>query len=261
MRLGKALGIPFSVTARGSDIQYWMRRPEVAPQLLAAADASGGLLAVSAALRQAMIRFGMPADRVGVHYTGVDHDLFRPLDRAAAKAELGVDGPLILTAGALIPGKGQRLAIAALEQIPEATLILAGDGPDRQPLERLVRERGLRVRILGNRPHAQVARLMAAADVMLLPSRSEGLATVWVEALACGTPVVSTDVGGIREVLDRPEAGAIVPPEPGAIAEAARRILSDPPSQAAVRAASERFTWHANSLALRDHLARVAAGK
>jgi len=261
MRLGEALGVPFSVTARGSDIQYWMRRPEVAPQLLAAADASGGLLAVSAALREVMIRFGMPADRIGVHYTGVDHGLFRPLDRREAKAELQVDGPLILTAGALIPGKGQRLAIAAFEEIPDATLILVGDGPDRQPLERLVGERGLRVRILGNRPHADVARLMAAADVMLLPSRSEGLATVWVEALACGTPVVSTDVGGIREVLDRPEAGAIVPPEPAAIAEAVRRILADPPEQSKVRAASERFTWKANSLALRDHLASVATGK
>jgi glycosyltransferase involved in cell wall biosynthesis len=203
----------------------------------------------------------MPAERIGVHYTGVDHDLFRPIDRQAARAELGVKGPLILTAGALIPGKGQRLAIAALEQIPAATLILAGDGPDRQPLERLVRERGLRVRILGNRPHAEIARLMAAADVMLLPSRSEGLATVWVEALACGTPVVSTDVGGIREVLDRPEAGAIVAPEPGAIADAVRRILAHPPDQANVRAASERFTWRANSVALRDHLAAVATGK
>ena len=260
MLLGEALGVPFSVTARGSDIQYWMRRPEVAPQLLAAARSAGGLLAVSAALKEVMAHSGMPRERIGVHYTGVDHELFRPLDRPATKAALGIDGPLILTAGALIPGKGQRLAIAALERLSGATLLLAGDGPDRPALERLVRERGLgqRVRILGNRPHAEVARLMAAADVMLLPSRSEGLATVWVEALACGTPVVSTDVGGIREVLDRPQAGAIVAPDPAAIAEAVGSILADPPPQDEVRIASERFTWRANSLALREHLAGIA---
>ena len=260
MRLGRALGVPFSVTARGSDIQYWMHRPAVAPQILAAAEASQGMLAVSGALREVMIGFGMPADRIRRHYTGVDHALFRPIDRASAKAELGVEGPLILTAGALIPGKGQRIAIAAAERIEGATLFLAGEGPDRPDLERLIRDRRLegRVRLLGGVPHREVARLMAAADVMLLPSRSEGLANVWVEALASGTPVVTPDVGGAREVIDRPEAGAIVPREAEAMAEAVARILSNPPDQAKVRAVSERFTWEANSRALLDHLSRLA---
>ncbi len=262
MRLGAAFGIPFSVVARGSDIQYWMHREEVAPQILEAARAAGGMLAVSGALREVMVGFGMPRERISVHYTGVDHDQFRPTDRAAAKARLGVSGPLILTAGALIPGKGQRDAIAAIEQLPSATLFLAGEGPDRPALAKMIRDRRLdsRVRLLGNRPHDEVARLMAAADVMLLPSRSEGLATVWVEALAAGTPVVTCDVGGAREVISRPEAGMIVPPHPEAIAEAILRILADPPNQAKVRAASERFTWAHSSAALFDHLSRVASG-
>jgi glycosyltransferase involved in cell wall biosynthesis len=263
MRLGRVLGVPFSVTARGSDIQYWMHRPAVAPQLIEAARAAGGMLAVSGALREVMAGFGMPRERIRRHYTGVDRDIFRPLNRAAVKAELGIDGPLILTCGALIPGKGQRTAIAALERIPGSTLLLAGDGPDRGALERIVRERRLedRVRLLGNRPHAEIARLMAAADVMLLPSRSEGLANVWVEALSSGTPVVTCDVGGAREVIDRPEAGALVPPDPAAMAEAVSRILADPPDPERVRAASERFRWEENSAALRDHLMRVAAGE
>jgi teichuronic acid biosynthesis glycosyltransferase TuaC len=261
MRLGAALGIPFSIVARGSDIQYWMHREEVAPQILEAAEAAGGMLAVSGALREVMVGFGMARERICVHYTGVDHERFQPIDRAAAKAKLGVSGPLVLTAGALIPGKGQRDAIAAIERLPGATLFLAGEGPDRHALAEMIRERRLdsRVRLLGSRPHDEVASLMAAADVMLLPSRSEGLATVWVEALAAGTPVVTSDVGGAREVITRPEAGAIVPPEPEAIAEAIRRILADPPDQAKVRAVSERFTWAANSAALFDHLSRVAS--
>ena len=261
MHLGRALGVPFSVTARGSDIQYWMHRPVVADQILEAAHAAGGVLAVSAALGRTMAGFGMPADKIRIHYTGVDHKRFRPLDRGRAKAELGVAGPLIVTVGALIPGKGQRAAIQTAERLPEATLLLVGQGPDRRALEAMIRQKRLshRVRLLGGRPHDEVATLIAAADVMLLPSRSEGLANVWVEALACGTPVVTPDVGGAREVVDRPAAGRIVPPDPDAMAAAIKAILADPPDQAAVRAASERFSCEANCSSLFEHLSSVAA--
>jgi glycosyltransferase involved in cell wall biosynthesis len=261
--LSRALGIPFSVTARGSDIQYWMHRKGVAEQILEAADGAGGMLAVSAALGKVMAGFGMPAGRIRTHYTGVDHDRFRPVDRALAKAELGIEGPLVVTVGALIPGKGQRLAIEAAERVAGSTLFLIGEGPDRRALEAMIRRMrlGARVRLLGARPHDEVAKLIAAADVMLLPSRSEGLANVWVEALACGTPVVTCDVGGAREVIDRPETGALVPRDPDAIAQAITRILADPPDQAKVRAASQRFSCEANCRSLFDHLAAVAAGR
>jgi glycosyltransferase involved in cell wall biosynthesis len=87
--------------------------------------------------------------------------------------------------------------------------MLVGDGPDRPALERQIAAAGLgdRVRLLGNRPHAELPELLAAADVMVLPSSSEGLANVWVEALACGTPIVISDVGGAREVLTDGGAG------------------------------------------------------
>jgi glycosyltransferase involved in cell wall biosynthesis len=263
LHLSRALGVPFSVTARGSDVQYWMHRRGVAEQILEAANEAGGMLAVSAALGKVMAGFGMPADRIRTHYTGIDRDRFSPVDRAEAKAELGVAGPLIVTVGALIPGKGQRLAIEAAERLPEANLFLIGQGPDRRALEAMIRHKRLggRVRLLGARSHAEVAMLMAAADVMLLPSYSEGLANVWVEALASGTPVVTCDVGGAREVIDRPEAGALVPHEPDAIAAAVARILADPPGQAKVRAASERFSCEANCRSLFDHLNKLAAGK
>ncbi len=260
MRLSRKLGLPFSVTARGSDIQYWMRRPAAARQILEAGKAADGILAVSAALGRVMVGHGMPADRIRTHHTGVDHNRFRPINREEAKARLGVGGPLILTAGSLIPGKGQRIAIAAAERLREASLILVGDGPDRKMLESVVARGGLdgRVRILGNVPHGEVAELMAAADVMLLPSSSEGLANVWVEALASGTPVVTCDVGGAREVIGRPEAGALVPRDPDAIAAAVKAILADPPSQLAVRKTVEHFSWERNSAALFEHLSRIA---
>ncbi len=255
MHLSRALEVPYSVKARGADIHYWGRRSGIAQQVVDAGRGAAGLLAVSAALKEDMAELGMPRDKIRVHHTGVDLDRFRPADRAAAKARLGISGPLLITAGALIPRKGQRFVIEAVGELPHATLLLVGDGPDRPELERLARPLGERVRFLGNRPHEELPIYLAAADALVLPSSSEGLANVWVEALACGTPIVITGVGGAGEVLDRPEAGRIVARDPAAIAHAVRAILADPPDQEAVRAAAARFTWEANAAIARNHLA------
>ena len=257
MRLAEALELPFSIKARGSDIHLWGAEPAIAPQLVAAGRAAGGLLAVSAALKSDMIALGLPGEKIRIHHTGIDLDAFRPLDRAAAKAALGVSGPLLLCVGHLNARKGQEIALAALARIPDATLLLAGDGPERARLARSAAALGLaaRVRFLGARPHAELPGLLAAADVMVLPTVSEGLANVWVEALACGTPAVTSDVGGAREVIDRPEAGRLVPRDPDAVAAAVNALLADPPAQAAVRAAAERFSWARNAAELHAHLA------
>jgi glycosyltransferase involved in cell wall biosynthesis len=227
--------------------------------VLAAAQAADGLLAVSAALGADMVALGMPEEKIRVHYTGVDLDAFRPGDRQAGKAALGVDGPLLASVGALVPRKGHDLAIAALRQLPGATLIIAGDGPDRGKLEQAAREARVadRVRFLGAQPHAALPGLFGAADVMVLPSVSEGLANVWVEALACGTPVVTSDIGGAREAIDRPEYGRLVPRDPAAIAAAVRELLDDPVPQASVREGAMRFSWDKNGAELAAHLGEL----
>ncbi|TMJ16730.1 MAG: glycosyltransferase family 4 protein [Alphaproteobacteria bacterium] len=255
MRLARALGVPFSVKARGSDIHQWTRRRGVGGQILRAGTEAGGLLAVSAAMKADMVRLGMPEERIAVHYTGVDQERFHPVDRAAAKAALGVDGPLIVTAGALLPRKQPLLSVAVAERIPEATLILVGEGPERGALEAMAAPLGGRVRLLGNRPHEELPAYLAAADVLLHPSTAEGLANVWVEALACGTPIVITGAGGAREVVDRPEAGRIAAPEADALAAAVRELVASPPPQEKVREAASRFTWERNSETLAEHLA------
>jgi len=262
MRLAQALGVPFSIKARGSDIDCWTQRPAIARQVVEAGRSAGGLLAVSAALKDQMVELGMPAEKIRVHHTGVDKDLFHPIDRAKAKARLGVAGPLLVTVGHLIERKGQRLTLAALERIPQATLIAVGEGEDRSALERIVRQRSLgeRVRFLGTRPHAELPALLGAADVMVLPSTAEGIANVWVEALACGTPIVITDVGGALDVVDRPDAGRIVAPSPDAIAAGVNEILASPPVQAKVAEAAEKFSWGRNSAELFAHLSAIAKG-
>lgn len=255
--LSQALGIPFSVKARGSDLHHWARQAGIGERIVAAAREADGLLAVSEAMKRSMIDLGMPGEKIRIHHAGVDLDLFQPLERAQARRSLGVEGPLLVTVGTLIRRKGQWLAIEALRELPGVKLVLIGEGPDRAALERQAAGMG-RVRFLGSIPQAETARWLAAADAMLLPTAREGLANVWLEALACGTPVVTSDVGGAREVFDRPGTGRLVPLERGAIVDAVREILDCPPDRAALRAAAARFRWEANGRALAAHLGEIA---
>ena len=259
--LGRALGIPVSIKARGSDIDLWSGRETIRRQMIEAAFGAGGLLAVSEALKGRMAALGMPEGKIRVHHTGVDGERFRPLDRAAAKAALGISGPLAVSAGALVPIKGHRLSLAAVERVPELHWFVVGDGPERRALESAVRQKGLggRVRFLGARPHDELPGLLGAADLLLHTAEREGLANVWVEALACGTPVVVTETGAAHEVVDRPAAGRVVPRDPFAIAAAMREILADPPRQEEVRKAAERFSWERNASELAAYLTEISA--
>lgn len=257
--LGKRFGVPVSIKARGSDIHDWGRRRDIAPQIVAAGQTADGVLAVSEAMRGDMIAMGIPGDRIETITTGVDLARFAPRDRAAAKAELGVTGPLVLSVGALIPLKGHDIVIDAIGTLPGVTLWIAGEGGDRKRLEAQITRRGLgdRVRLLGSVPPERVAAALAAADAMALASEREGLANAWFEAIASGTPVVIPDVGGARQVVTAPQAGRIVARTPAAFASALAEILANPPAPADTRAVAEPFTWAANSARYRAALQRL----
>lgn len=254
--LGRHFGVPVSIKARGADIHHWGRAPGTGAQVIAAGQAADGVLAVSQAMRADMAALGIPADAIRVHHTGVDLARFAPRDRAAAKAAYGVSGPLIVSLGALIPRKGHDIVIGALAALPGATLLIAGEGPDRAALTAQIAALGLgeRARLLGSVPHADLPALLGAADVMALASSSEGLANAWVEALACGTPIVVTDAGGAGEVLTDPAYGRIALRSGDGFAAGIAEILADPPAPDAARAGAERFTWEANKAALYEHL-------
>ncbi|MET1754948.1 glycosyltransferase [Novosphingobium sp. RD2P27] len=255
--VARELGVPLTIKARGADIHYWGSRPAALKQMRAAAEQSSGMLAVSEALRADMIALGMPADRIAVHYTGLDRERFHPIGRGAARAlvsaipELGIwsEGPLLVTPGALIARKGQRLAMAALLRLPRARLALAGAGEDEAALRAYARELGVadRVHFLGQVGHDALPALLCAADALVLPSASEGLANVWIEALACGTPIVVPDIGGAREIVKDRSAGRIAARDADAIAAAVMDILAAPPTQEAVAANVSRFSWDLNA--------------
>ena len=155
---------------------------------------------------------------------------------------------MFITTGALIKRKNQDLVIRALANIPDATLMLAGAGDEEQAYRALAKQLGVadRIRFLGSVPHEQLPHLTAAADIAILVSKSEGLANAWVEALACGTPVILSEAGGARELVTSTSAGRIVDQSVEAIAEAAQAILADPPAQDLVRSSVSRFSWKNN---------------
>ncbi|MFW2852300.1 glycosyltransferase [Sphingomonas sp. TX0543] len=261
--LGRELGIPVSIKARGADIHHWGHARATARQVVSAGLAADGLLAVSRAMAADMAAIGIPAEKVRVHHTGVDLARFAPGDRAAAKARLGVAGPLVVSVGALIPRKGHDVVIDAISRLDGVTLLVAGAGEAHGALAARIERSGLanRVRLLGSVPHEELPGLIAAADVMALASSSEGLANAWVEALACGTPIVIPPAGGAHEVVTVPAAGRVVARDADSFAAAIATLLADPPSSEAVRAQALPFTWEANTAALHAHLAGLVAAR
>mgnify|MGYP001081883795 FL=1 len=262
MRIADAFGLPFSIKARGADISHFGHDPATRPQLLAAAERAAGLLAVSEAMRGDMAAIGIDAGKTMVHYTGIDTMRFHPGDRTAARAALGMgDAPAIATVGALIPRKGQALVIEALPTLPGVHYWLAGAGEEEARYRALAQRIGVadRVHLMGPVANADLPQLYRAVDAVVMPSVSEGLANAWVEALACGTPIVISDAGGAAELVTSPAAGRIVERTPAAIADAVRALLAAPAAPDAVAASlAGRFDWDRNGRELAEHLRRCA---
>lgn len=260
--IANELNVPLTIKARGSDIHLWGARPRALAQIRAAGAQAAQMLAVSAALKHDMVALGLPEDRIAVHYTGLDHTRFTPTPRAMARKTIGFsDGSLLLAIGALIPIKGQALAIRALAELPGTTLALAGAGPDEAALRTLAAQLNLldRIRFLGQVSHTDLPLWLSAADALVLPSEREGLANAWIEALACGTPLIIPDIGGAREVVSAPAAGRIAERTPTAIAAAVRDLVKGPATtQAEVAAHAKRFSWEINAAELSGHFHRVS---
>lgn len=264
-----ALGLPLTIKARGSDISFWGDHDFARRQMLDAAASAKGLLAVSRDLAGQMAAMGMDAGKITVHYTGLDRDRFRPFDHTQLRRQLSEElgfampdnAPLLACVGALIERKGQGLAISALKAIPGARLVLIGKGEDEARLRALAASEGVAERVFfaGLIDHDLMPLLLSAADVMVLPTASEGLANAWVEALACGTPVVTSDVGGARELINTPTAGRLVARDVAAVADGINAILNDPPPREAVAALTEHFSWEANADALAAHYERMVS--
>ena len=262
--LGRALGLPVVITARGSDVTQLPDFARPRRMIQAALAAADGLIAVSAALRGRLIELGADPARTVALRNGIDTAMFHPVDRAAARAELGVSGPVLISVGGLIARKRHHLTIDAMRHLPDATLLIVGEGPERAALQAQIGSAGLagRVRLLGPRPHAELPRCYGAADAMVLASSREGWANVLLESMACGTPVVASDIPGNPEVVRAPAAGRIVAANTAeGIAEAAKALFAAPPDRAATRAYAEQFGWAETSAGQLALFRRVLAAR
>ncbi len=239
--LGRSLRKPVVVTARGTDINLYPSYVLPGRMIRWAADKAAGVITVSQALKDTLVDIGADPMRIHVLRNGVDLEMFRPVDRVAAGERLG-----LLSVGHLIPQKGHDLVIRALSQLPEATLVIVGEGPEEAALKTLANSLGLnsRVKFLGPIDHDRLHEVYGAADVLVLASSREGLPNVVLEAMACGTPVVASDIGGTREIVTAPAAGVLLSGRtPEAIAAAVRNLRASPPDRSETRAFAENFSW------------------
>ena len=249
-RLGRRFGLPVVITARGSDITQFPDYPAPRRMILQAASDAAAIITVSAGLRDALVALGADAGKITVLRNGVDLGVFRPLDRAENRARYNLDGPALLSVGALIPRKGHALTIEALTHLPGWCLVIAGQGAERDRLLATAARLGVadRVRLLGAVPHADLAGLYSAADLSVLSSSREGWANVLLESMACGTAVVASPIPGNPEVVAAPEAGFIAASRTArGIADCVLAWAAAPVSRGATREYAERFGWEETS--------------
>lgn len=212
--------------------------------------------------------YGADPTRIEIVPPGVEHAFFSPGDRRGARGALGLDlhAPMLLFAGRIQPLKGLRVAVGALASLdrPDARLVVVGGPSGAEGEAELVRVRALadrlgvahRIQFVDPQPHHLLSSWYRAADVVLVPSRSESFGLVALEAAACGTPVVAAAVGGLRTLVEHGRTGLLVEDRSAeAFAAAVSQIIDDPArgaalgAEAAIRARS--FTWSTAAARLR----------
>jgi len=253
--LAKWFRKPLTITARGTDLNLIPQHALPKRMIEWAARRAAGSIGVCAALMEVLRTWGHDAERLHVLRNGVDLERFRPLPPAQMRAELGLAGePLLLSVGHLIERKGHHIAIEALAELakqrPGARLIVIGEGDERAALTALAARLGVadKVRLTGALPNTELLKWYSAADMLLLCSSREGWANVLLEAMACGTPVVATDIWGTPEVVAKPEAGRLVPRRDGpAFASAVADLLQVGVDREATRRYAEGFSWQATT--------------
>ena len=252
MMIGRILRKPVVITARGTDLNLISRFRLPRSMIRWAAGHADGLITVCETLKKVLIDLGVPSERIHVLRNGVDLSMFMPpLDRRALRQALDVQGPVLFSVGHLVDLKGHDLAIRAAHRLPDAQLLIAGAGKKESSLRRLVSDLSMsgRVRFLGEIPHAELPRYYGAADALVLASSREGWPNVLLEAMACGTPVVATPVGGVPEIVSGAEAGVITSERSvPAIVSALNTLFSNYPNRHATRRHAEHFSWETTTM-------------
>jgi glycosyltransferase involved in cell wall biosynthesis len=264
VKLGHRTGLPVVLQAMGSDVLLLPRSGGKRRRTIEALCCADGIDAVSLHLADRLEALGVPSENVRVIYRGVDASRFHPGSGREARERLGLpsDIPLILFVGGLRPVKAIDVLIDACARLAgraEFTCLIAGDGPLRLRLEQQAQALGIssRIRFLGAVANDQLPDWYRAASVFALPSHSEGVPNVLLEAAACGTPFVASRVGGIPEIAHLGTSRLVPAGDPNLLAEALAAILLEQPQSGGC--ALPTRTWLHTADELADYFAMIVA--
>ncbi len=250
--LGRVFKCPVVVSARGTDINLYPRFKLIRPMIKQVVTKADGLISVCRSLADIMLDLGAGENKVRIIPNGIDPDLFHPLEMQRSRALLGIDenGKVLLTVGSLIERKGIHLLIVALQIIRDKGKLswktyIVGKGEERHRLEKQIQTAGLQEQVIlvGEVANSELVNWYNAADLFFLGSSREGWPNVVSESIACGTPVVATNVDGSPEIIHSPNLGIIVDRDVTSFVDAlirAMRMKWD--REAVVRQGGQR-TW------------------
>lgn len=245
--IGKKLNIPVMVTARGSDINIIPENKIARKRIIKALMNIDASAAVSQALADEMVKLAPLAKPPLVLRNGVDFDFFHPdVPKPQLPFTLSKDERLILSVGNLIELKGHHLVIEALTLIPNIKLIIIGEGILKAKLHQQVEKLNLesRVHFTGNILQSELPGYYASADVLVLASSREGMPNVLMESIACGTPVIATNVGGSKEVIYSSEVGELLNDRSSeSIVKALNSVLSKDFNKEEIRNFANLYGW------------------
>ena len=259
----KILKKPFFVKVHGSDINLYVKHPLRRAQITYALSRSSKVIAVSSALKQRLVEICVPAEKIAVIPNGVDMDLFKPLDQIECRKKLGLplDKKIILYVGNFAQVKGVDILVDAFGELTrlrnDILLVLVGAGSLDKMLCEKVKTLGIEQNIIfaGRTPHDSIRYYMNACDVFCLPSRDEGCPNVVLEAMACGKPVVGSDVGGIPELITSTELGILTKPSDSeSLSCALKEAINKQWDSVTIRNSIAKFNWEESALMLKKAL-------
>ncbi len=244
--LGKWLGCPVVISARGTDINLFPDYLLPRKMIVWAANNAGEIITVCQSLKDKLVDLGVSEQKITVLSNGVDAQLFQPGNKIALRKQHNINQPTLLFAGNLIPLKGVDLIIQALTALPDYALIIIGEGSEKTNLKQLATQLQVidRITFINNISQAQLVDYYTMADILLLPSSREGCPNVLLEALSCGTPVVTTSVGGTPDIVLDPVAGVLIEQRSSdALVSAIKHLFSNMADTHTIRSYAQRFSW------------------
>jgi glycosyltransferase involved in cell wall biosynthesis len=268
--LAARLRVPFAVTVRGDDVNVFLRQFWRRPWIRWSLQRANRVIALSRELKEILTNEGIPPDKITVVPNGINPEIFHPVDRAHARAHLGLprEGRIVLSVGRLHQSKGFPIVVEAVghlaEKFPDLQVYIVG-APDHESdatgaIMHAASAHGIthRLHMVGAQDPDRMKYWYAGADIFCLPTAREGSANVLLEALACGVPCVTTAVGGNPDVVNSEDVGILADSRPDSIAAALATALLRPWDRSRIHSHGRGRTWQTVATECRDVLVSIA---